>query len=66
MPACRSSRYATPGAIERAVEAARRAGVDVGGIELYRDGRIRILSIRVALKPPATLLFDRLEREGKL
>jgi len=38
-------------AIRHAIEAARRAGVDVGGFEISPDGTIRILDARTVQKP---------------
>lgn len=47
--------YAGKVAVRHLVEAARAAGVDVGGIEAAPDGTIRILDVRNMPKPPQDL-----------
>jgi hypothetical protein len=46
-------RYPTGAKIRRVVDAAREAGIKVGGIEISRDGMIRILSERLLPNMPA-------------
>jgi hypothetical protein len=57
--------YAGAVAIKKTIDAARKAGLDVGGIEVAPDGTIRIMEAR-AMPKPAENLFDQLEAEGKL
>jgi len=52
-------------AIRHVVEAAKAAGLDVGGIEVSPDGTIRVLEGRNIPKP-AESLFDQLEAAGKI
>ena len=51
--------------IKRSIAAARKAGVDVAGIEVLPDGTIRLLDARLAPKPTADL-FEELEQQGKI
>lgn len=56
--------YPTKAAIDRTVsamvDAAEKAGIDVGAIEVSPDGRIRVLDTRAVLPSPANE-FDRWE-----
>jgi len=56
--------YAGKVQIRHMVEAAKAAGLDVGGIEAAPDGTIRILSKQLA--QPTTDQFDEWERKGLL
>jgi len=56
--------YAGKVQIRHLVEAAKAAGLDVGGIEAAPDGTIRILSSRLA--QPAEDQFGEWERKGLL
>ena len=58
-------RYAGKVAVRRAVEAARGAGIDVGGVDLLPDGAIRILEARMTADQPQDL-FSELEAAGQL
>jgi hypothetical protein len=63
MPARLSVRaYPTHRAIAHVVNAAKKLGIDVAGVEVSPDGTIRCVEARAR---PATL-FDALEAEGKL
>lgn len=57
--------YAGAVPIKRSIAAARKAGVDVAGVEVLPDGTIRLLDARLAPQAPADL-FEKLEQEGKL
>lgn len=46
------TRYPSDAQIERAVDVARRCGIIVGGIEINRDGSIRILPAEARLDSP--------------
>jgi len=50
-------------AIRHAVEAARACGLDVAGLEVSPDGRIRVMDARVMPRQPADE-FERLEARG--
>jgi hypothetical protein len=57
--------YPTQRAIAHVVNAAKKLGIDVAGVEVSPDGTIRAVDARVAVAPPASL-FDELEQQGKL
>lgn len=57
--------YPSQAVIDRTVKAARKAGLDPAGIEVLRDGTIRIVEAR-AMPQPHEDLFDQLEQAGKL
>jgi hypothetical protein len=57
-----ASRYASQAAMERTLRAAKKAGLDVAGVEALPDGTIRVVEARAA----GTTLFDELEQAGKL
>lgn len=57
--------YAGAVAIKRVIAAARKAELDVAGVEALPDGTIRVLDARLAPKP-ATDLFEEFEAKGKL
>ena len=50
--------YATDKQVERAVDLARRCGLDVAGFEVSADGTIRILDARAMSKTPAAPAND--------
>ena len=52
-------------AVKRVIEAARAAGLDVGGVSVAPDGTVQVIEARLAAPPPADL-FEQLERDGKL
>lgn len=62
-----SKDYGYPGkvAIRHVVEAARASGIDVVGVEISPDGRIRVFDARVDPQKPPNL-YDELERKGRL
>lgn len=57
--------YPTEAVINRTVKAARAAGLDPAGIEVLRDGTIRIVEAR-AMPSQHGDLFEQLEKEGRL
>ncbi|HVQ09559.1 MAG TPA: hypothetical protein VMS43_14095 [Allosphingosinicella sp.] len=57
--------YPSQAVIDRTVAAARKAGLDPAGLEVLRDGTIRIVEARAMPQQPASL-FDELEAAGKL
>jgi hypothetical protein len=65
--------YPTQAVIDRTVAAARKAGLDPAGLEVLRDGTIRIVEARAmpvlsnaeGPQQPASL-FDELDAAGKL
>lgn len=49
--------YATRSQIKRAIDAARDAGIEIGGVEVAPDGTIRILSL-AQTQPERTSAYD--------
>jgi hypothetical protein len=59
-----SSSYPRKAEIARAVEAAKACGIDVAGIEVSRDGCIKVLG--PASAPSPLTEFDKWEKAGRL
>jgi hypothetical protein len=58
MVAAAQHSYARKVDIQRAISAVRAAGLDVAGVEISRDGTIRVVEAR-AIPQPAIDEFDR-------
>ena len=57
--------YANNATVMRTVAAARAAGIDVAGIELSKEGIIRVMEARLMSDPPLSE-FDKWNRAGLL
>ena len=58
-------RYPSKAAIDKTIAAARAAGLDIAGIEVGRDGTIRLFEAR-AIPKNNMAEFERLEAQGLL
>lgn len=58
-------RYPSKAAIDKTIAAARAAGLDIAGIEVGRDGTIRLVEARAIPKKNMDE-FERLEAQGLL
>lgn len=59
-----SRSYPRKAEIARAVEAAKACGIDVAGIEVSRDGCIKVLGLGSTSSPPSE--FDEWDKAGRL
>ncbi len=55
--------YPRKAEIARAVEAAKQCGIEVAGIEVSRDGCIKVLGASSASSPSE---FDKWDKDGRL